>query len=150
MQSTPTFICVTLLLLGGLIMATGCVEEQASTAEGEQQANMDPVARGKASFDQYCTNCHGDDGKGTGEMGTDLAVDPSNLTTLTLRNDNSFPVEAVFQTIDGIADIEAHGTREMPVWGNIWAEQGGEPVPREEVEKRINEIVEYIRTIQIE
>ena len=52
------------------------------------------------------------------------------------------------QTIDGRKDVEAHGSREMPVWGNIWGEESGAPVADDVVEKRINELVEYIRSIQ--
>jgi hypothetical protein len=37
----------------------------------------------------------------------------------------------------------------MPVWGNIWTERDGEPIPEEEVQARINELVEYIRTLQV-
>ena len=148
MHSGPVFVCVALLLIGGLVIMTGCVEEQTPPAQEEPQATMDPIASGKASFDRYCMGCHGADGKGTGELGTDLAMAPADLTQIKARNNGNFPVDAVFQTIDGVDDIEAHGTREMPVWGNIWEEQGGESVPRETVEKRINELVEYIRSIQ--
>ncbi|WP_074221219.1 hypothetical protein [Rhodovulum sp. ES.010] len=28
-----------------------------------------------------------------------------------------FPVESVYATIDGTADVPAHGMRDMPVWG---------------------------------
>ena len=136
------------LLLGGFMIMAGCAEEQAQPAEETQQASIDPIAGGKASYEQYCQGCHGADGKGHGEIEADLATPPPDLTQLAARYAGNFPVDSVFQTIDGIKEVEAHGTREMPVWGNIWGEQDGTPVQREVVERRINELVEYIRSIQ--
>ena len=136
-----------LLFAGSVVMLTGCGGEQAEPAAEEQQASMDPIASGKASYETYCQGCHGEDGKGAGELGTDLATSPANLTQLTARY-GSFPVDSIYQTIDGRKDVEAHGSREMPVWGNIWGEEGGEPVADDVIEHRINELIEYIRSIQ--
>ena len=43
---------------------------------------IDPriIARGKATFAQYCANCHGDEGKGDGIAGQNLPIKPQNLT----------------------------------------------------------------------
>lgn len=148
MHLGTAFLCVALLMMGGLVMMTGCAEEPAQPAAEEQQAAMDPIASGQASYKQYCESCHGPDGKGTGEVGADLATSPADLTQLTARYNGKFPVDSVYQAIDGRKDVEAHGSREMPVWGNIWGEESGDPVPDDVVEKRINELVEYIRSIQ--
>ena len=126
------------LLLGGFLIMAGCVETPAP---------HDPLASGKASYEAYCASCHGD-GHGLGQVVSELNTLPADLTELSLRNDGVFPVEAVFQAIDGRTVIPEHGTREMPIWGNIWSYDDGKPVPREVVDQRINELVEYIRSIQ--
>ncbi len=147
MHPVTVFLCMALLLAGSVVMLAGCAEEQAQPAAEEPQASIDPIASGKASYEKFCQGCHGEDGKGTGELGTDLATAPADLTQLSARY-GSFPVDSVYQAIDGRKDVEAHGPREMPVWGNIWGEEGGEPVADDIIEKRINELVEYIRSIQ--
>ena len=139
-------LCVA-LMMGSLVMMTGCAEKSAQPAAAPQ-APRDPIASGRASYKQYCESCHGPDGKGTGEVGVELTASPADLTQLKARYNGTFPVDSVYQAIDGRKDVEAHGTREMPVWGNIWGEEGGGPVPDEVVTKRINELVEYIRSIQ--
>ena len=142
-----------LLWMGSALLMAGCANEPAPQTEAPQTeapavATSDPIASGKASYDQYCMGCHGADGTGTGTLGADLASMPADLTQLQRQNEGVFPVDAVFQTIDGRQAVEAHGTREMPVWGNIWEEQDGQHVEEEVVERRINELVEYIRSIQ--
>ena len=130
---------VVVLLLGSVVLMAGCVETPAP---------HDPLASGKASYEAYCESCHGVDGKGTGQLVNDLKTIPADLTGLSARNAGVFPVDRVYQAIDGRKDVEAHGTREMPVWGNIWGYDEDMPVDEEVVEQKINELVEYIRSIQ--
>ena len=126
------------LLLGMVIVVAGCVKTETP---------YDPLVSGKASYEAYCQSCHGD-GHGLGQLVGDLKTLPADLTELSLRNDGIFPVEAVYQAIDGRKMIPEHGTREMPIWGNIWGYEEGAPVPQEVVDQRINELIEYIRSIQ--
>lgn len=143
-------LMMVLVLLGAGLLFTGCARDSGEATPAEDQvANVDPVTAGKASYAKYCQSCHGADGKGSGELGTDLASAPADLTQLAIKY-NGFPVDSVYKTIDGRADVEAHGPREMPVWANIWSEEDGERVPDEVVERRINELIEYIRSIQEE
>lgn len=138
-----------LMLMGSLFLMTGCSETQdQQEAQVQQASQADPIVNGRTSYESYCLSCHGDDGKGNGEVTGDLATLPADLTQLTALNNGAFPVEKIYLTIDGRRELEAHGTREMPVWGNIWSESGGEPVNEEVVERRINELIEYLRTIQ--
>jgi len=37
-----------------------------------------------------------------------------------------FPYDRVYATIDGRTDIKAHGTRDMPIWGNEYNEKAAE------------------------
>lgn len=152
-HTTP--IMILLLLFGTAMIMAGCAKEPAPetdppATETVQPVTLDPIAHGRVTYEQYCMGCHGEDGGGAGELLTDLESLPANLTRLTIRNDGSFPVDLIYETIDGRKDVEAHGSREMPVWGNIWSEQDGTPMQEEVVQQRINELIEYIRSVQEE
>jgi hypothetical protein len=45
----------------------------------------------------------------------------ADLTTLAKRNNGVFPFARVYETIDGTKTVKAHGTREMPIWGQDYA-----------------------------
>jgi len=72
---------------------------------------------GKQEFMSKCAVCHGVDGRGDGPYAQLLTRPPTDLTTLTQRNDGKFPVEWIAQVIDGRVLYPVHGTHEMPVWG---------------------------------
>lgn len=136
------------IVLCGLVVA--CSPRQAETGEEEVSAtSADPIERGGLAYATYCAACHGTTGLGDGPVAEALETPPTNLTLLQQQNNGTYPTDRVFSYIDGRESVAAHGTREMPVWGNIWEEEGGRPVSREEVDRRINELVEYIRTLQV-
>lgn len=74
---------------------------------------------GEFEYTNSCVACHGASGKGDGPV-TDFlsgAVVP-DLTVLQKNNGSVFPVQAVYDMIDGRDVASAHGTRDMPIWGN--------------------------------
>src|SRR6516165_3385346 len=77
-----------------------------------QQADI-----GKAEYQSSCAACHGADGKGKGPLSGVLKSTPQDLTVLAKKNNGVFPINAVYEMIDGRKAVEAHGTREMPIWG---------------------------------
>ena len=113
------------------------------------------VAQYKVSVpDEYrasCQSCHGASGKGDGPVAASLKVKPSDLTSLSKRHDGKFPFLKVFQTVDGRAIVPAHGTREMPVWGQRYSQDIGEkygPYGGETaIRARLLELVYYIQSI---
>ena len=72
---------------------------------------------GKSEFQSSCASCHGTDAKGKGPVSDLLKIPPPDLTMLAKSNNGVFPTDAVYETIDGSKKIPAHGTREMPIWG---------------------------------
>jgi mono/diheme cytochrome c family protein len=72
---------------------------------------------GKAEFESSCASCHGADAGGKGPVSDQLKIPPPDLTTLARNNNGVFPTNAVYETIYGLKTIPAHGTREMPIWG---------------------------------
>jgi mono/diheme cytochrome c family protein len=80
-------------------------------------AKAEDFDAGRAEFQSSCASCHGADGKGKGSVSEQLKVPPPDLTILTKKNNGVFPTNAVYETIYGSKTIPAHGTREMPIWG---------------------------------
>ena len=72
---------------------------------------------GKIEYQSSCAACHGADGKGKGVFSAALKATPTDLTVLTKNNNGVFPVNAVYEVIDGRTSISSHGSREMPIWG---------------------------------
>lgn len=97
--------CVKWLLLAGFAVVF---------ASGVQAEDRDV---GKAEFQSSCAGCHGPDGKGNGPISGQLKVPPADLTILAKNNNGAFPTSIVYETIYGSRIIAAHGTREMPIWG---------------------------------
>jgi mono/diheme cytochrome c family protein len=94
---------------------------------------------GKTAFQSSCAPCHGVDAKGSGVFSVELKLKepPPDLTGLAKRNDGVFPARAVYEIIEGLKLINAHGTREMPIWGFDVM-----------VRSRISVIVDYLSHIQ--
>ncbi len=126
-------------------------------------AQAKDVDIGKSEFQSSCASCHGTDGKGKGPVSEQLKVPPSDLTMLAKNNNGVFPMKAVLETIHGSKTIPAHGTREMPIWGerfnpivnlphnvdpSYWKLAGPEQSPEVVVRARILAVVDYLNRIQ--
>lgn len=130
--------CVLVLLLGSWFVAA----QQAKTHGHPTSARVS----GKALFQQYCASCHGDDGKGAGPAAIAFKVQPPDLTALSRMNHGKFPNDRVAQSIRGDRIPNAHGSTDMPVWGPLFLAMTG--VNQVEVEKRLSDLTEYIKSAQ--
>ncbi len=150
-RTIPPTVAALMALVAAMVFVIGCGNRGEEGTEGSsvvtEAAVTGPIARGKASFEKYCANCHGKDAKGNGPLAELLKVPPADLTRLELKY-GKYPVDLVYQTIDGREQTRGHGTREMPVWGNVWLDQSKGEDAEAEVAQQINEIVEYLRTLQ--
>jgi mono/diheme cytochrome c family protein len=63
--------------------------------------------------------CHGKEGRGDGPVAAAMKKAPANLTSLSIRNNGKFPELEVYHSILGDGIIAAHGSQEMPVWGDV-------------------------------
>ncbi len=101
---------------------------------------------GELEYTSFCATCHGNDGKGNGPKANQLSAAPTNLTLLSKVNGGSFPETAVYNIIDGRRVGDFHG-QEMPIWGEHFMEiEGNEEV----VDERISNLIEYLKSIQVE
>ncbi len=103
-------------------------------------------ASGKEMYTAYCASCHGADGKGSGPAASALKTPPSDLTAIQKANSGKFPSDHVFEVINGRASTPAHGSADMPVWGPIFRRLSGSH--EAEVQQRVNNLTDYIRSMQ--
>lgn len=113
---------------------------------------------GRIQYLYSCGSCHGPAGKGDGVIAKLLKRPPVDLTRLSQVNKGVFPFSRVYDVIDGRVDVEAHGQREMPVWGQLyqpWSSPKAGPAPYVSnelgeaiVRDRILTLIAYIETLQ--
>lgn len=74
---------------------------------------------GEFEYQNSCVACHGTSGKGDGPV-TDFLSGATvpDLTAIQENNGGVFPVTEVFKILEGGGEPSAHGTRDMPIWGN--------------------------------
>ena len=61
--------------------------------------------------------------KGKGVMSDSLTKKPADLTVLSKNNNGHFPFTEVYQAIEGSQQIDTHGTRDMPIWGDRYRKE---------------------------
>jgi len=129
---------------------------------GGQTLAAEVLDPGKAEYHSSCAPCHGSDGKGTGSVSAVLKVPPPDLTVLAKKNKGVLPFSAVYEIIDGRKTVMAHGTRDMPIWGDRYAPEPSKaliPRPSENilslfldpetvVRMRILAVIDYLNRIQ--
>lgn len=124
-----------------------------SAALHAQETSGNAGVSGEADYNMYCANCHGDDGKGNGPKAFGLSKRVPDITLLS-KHYGSFPREKLARLVDGRDPVEGHGSREMPVWG-IWfkeeaaAELGGAEGDEGSVKRRVDNLIDYIETLQV-
>lgn len=109
---------------------------------------------GKREFESNCASCHGVSGKGNGPLGELLKRSPPDLTVLAKNNQGVFPMSRLYEVIEG-ANVPAHGSRDMPVWGRDYRIKDAEYYvdtpydPAALVRSRILALLEYINRLQV-
>ena len=104
---------------------------------------------GQETFMRFCAACHGESGQGDGPVAAGLPISVPDLTLLEKRRGDSFPEDVLRKIIDGQETVVVHGTRYMPVWGyEFWVEEGADDKAKERVEIIVDNLVEYLRSIQ--
>jgi mono/diheme cytochrome c family protein len=128
-------------------IGVGLVASAQTPAKTGPKAN---IAAGKVLFHQNCSVCHGLDGKGPDsgsiyDLEPEKWVKPADLTALSERNSGKFPADRVRDAIYFKGSIPAHGTPEMPAWGNVFYLLKSRP---KVLEERVRDLSAYIDSIQ--
>ena len=105
--------------------------------------------QGKKMYLQYCSSCHGEDGRGSGSVSAFLKVKLPDLTLLKKNNKGVYPVDQVILAIDGRRKLRSHGDPKMPVWGESFSSEVKDAKTAEvTISLKEKAIAEYVATLQ--
>jgi mono/diheme cytochrome c family protein len=128
------------------VFATACALVLTTTVTGAQSPTDAAVVQsGRDLYAVYCASCHGLSGRGNGPAAEELRRRPADLTQFAKRNGGVFNGARLHSIVDGRA-VKAHGTIEMPVWGDAFKWREG--LPEEGIRIRIETLVRYLESIQ--
>jgi mono/diheme cytochrome c family protein len=117
-----------------LLVATALAVASVSAAAEES---------GEVLYRRFCASCHGLEGRGDGPAGAALCKPPADLTRL-----DSSPTELMRQ-IDGRRLIRAHGTSQMPVWGEVFEQSlFNEPYRRRTALQQVQALADYVSKLR--
>jgi hypothetical protein len=113
-------------------------------------ARAGDIAEGHAYFLQYCASCHGANADGVGPAASDLKMRPPDLRRLTEKYGSPLPPAQLSRFIYGPGMASAHVSREIPIWGQRFADVrsagqsglGG-------MKGRVAKIISYLNSIQL-
>lgn len=109
---------------------------------------------GKNEYQANCANCHGLGGKGDGPIAHLLTKKAADLTLLSRNNGGVFPIARIYEVIDGTKEVQIHGSRDMPIWGQEYRMRAAEYYrdtdydPEVYVRSRILTLIDYIHRLQ--
>jgi cytochrome c553 len=121
----------------------------AASAQAQPQVEKKPIKPVAASdaagmFQNYCAVCHGKEGKGNGPAASALTKTPADLTRIAARNGGTFPDVRVKRYIEGLDEVPAHGSRDMPMWGELFRS-----LNRDTAQIRIQALSDHIKSMQV-
>jgi len=97
-------------------------------------------------YKAYCASCHGVEGKGDGPATQALKAPATDLTQLSNKNGGQFPSARVNSVLSGTADLAAHGSEEMPVWGPVFRKMGNDNGAHAQL--RVSNLTKYLESMQ--
>jgi mono/diheme cytochrome c family protein len=130
-----------------LLSAAFAMAQQAGTTQIKHvPVKATNAASGQEMFASYCAVCHGANATGNGPAQSALKIPATDLTTLAEKNGGKYPGMHVSSVLRGDAELAAHGSKDMPVWGPLFRNlsQGHDA----EVQQRIANINAYIESLQ--
>ena len=110
-----------------------------------QQLTALPSESGGGMYKWLCAGCHGADGQGDGPALSSLKAKPSDLTQLANNNGGEFPAVKILNMLGGRPGFSAHGSREMPVWGDSFR---GVNEDKTVIQLRITNLVSHLKSLQ--
>ncbi len=142
-------VATSLAVISVLLLAAAAAAQEVERKPVDFQKLM--TTDGEALYGEFCAVCHGATGTGGGPAAVALAIAVPDLAALTAAAGGEFPAERVEQAITGDAEMAAHGSRKMPIWGQAFSEarpSWGQAPGKEFAQLRIQNLVKYIETLQ--
>jgi len=106
------------------------------------------ITSGPQMYTTYCAVCHGAGGKGDGPAAPALKTPPPDLTLLSQKNGGKFPSIHVMNELQSGVQNPAHGTAEMPIWGDLMMSLNSPGDATMQTHIRINNLTNYLKSIQ--
>ena len=138
---------VTLFIVAGA--ATGDVKIKQAPLKYQKVAHWD----GDILFSNLCASCHGASGMGDGPAAPALKKEVPDLTVLSANNGGVYPRDMVEDVITGKNRVVAHGSIDMPVWGQLFMDLRPDwnKLRRQGfVDERIETLTTHVESLQIE
>jgi mono/diheme cytochrome c family protein len=116
---------------------------------GTCRADEAALLSGADLYMEFCASCHGANATGNGPVAPSLRKKVPDLTLFAKRRGGIFSAEELHRIIDGRTMPRAHGSAEMPIWGwEFYGFEGEDATRRRHVAELIDQLVEYLRSIQ--
>lgn len=146
MRRAPVFFLGILgvIVLGSIVLRAQ--QQPAPTVKRETAQRVGSVA-GKDIYAAYCAACHGADGTGNGPAAPALKTPPTDLTTYAKRHGGEFSEMDVREIIAGEQSYVAHGSRDMPIWGDVFRRTEEDMQVRQ---LRVHNLIDYLKSLQKE
>lgn len=136
------------LAIATLILLPAIGTAQEATVKKAPVVQSDPTS-GKQMYTDYCAPCHGKDGKGDGPAASAMKTSPANLALLAKNNGGKYPAAHVSAVLTFGAENAAHGSKNMPIWGQLFQSLNWSSSTREmEAKQRINNLNNYLESLQ--
>lgn len=132
------------VLVGVAVLTLSAAGAQAQPQIERKPIKQTPASDAAGMFDSYCAVCHGKEGKGNGPAATALNKAPADLTRISARNGGTFPEVKVKRYIEGLDEVPAHGTRDMPMWGELFRS-----LNRDTAQIRVQALSNHIKSMQV-
>ena len=135
-----------ILLSVSLITALGISGPQTKN-EHKSAPKPASASAGQETFLKYCASCHGKTAKGDGPAAFALRTTPPDLTTLSKRHEDKFPVGYVSSVLIFGESLASHGSEDMPIWGSRFKtlDRVHDPTGQQ----HIDDVVAFIRSLQV-
>lgn len=142
---TKLKLLIPLVIAGSAIVAWTQDNKAESNEPPEERMRSETPMSGHELFEVYCAACHGREGRGDGPAAGAMKMAVTDLTQLKRNSGGEFPITKVERAIDGDEILISHGTRDMPIYGDLFRD-----VRRDEafVKQRVALITGYIESIQ--
>ena len=138
------------VLLGvGLLLAAGC--DRSTLVAPEIGVGEIPPTERHELYLRLCAACHGRSGRGDGPCADEFKTRPPDLTRLAGRHGGKFPREDVEAALIGRRVVPAHGTADMPIWGQRLASPEESPAATAvafEQARLVTALLDYVQALQ--
>jgi len=101
---------------------------------------------GKQMFTNYCSPCHGGNGRGEGPLASSLQRSPIDLTEIARNNRGRFPEGRVMSVLETGVPSSGNRSSQMPVWGPVFVRISH--LSPNDKDLRIVNLIRYLESIQ--